>query len=80
MHGMALLTALRQSKASVLYGWRLWTAACKARKHAIMKRVLRQLRIAVQRRKQLAMMTLSALGFQLQVKQSSLKQCFDALR
>ena len=62
-HGMAVITSLKQAKQSIFYGWKSWTSAAKADKIAIQKRVQRQLRIAVARRKHLAKMALSALGF-----------------
>ena len=35
LHGMALLTSLRQAKQSLFYAWRSWTSATKFEKRAI---------------------------------------------
>lgn len=77
---MAVLTAHHQNKTSIFAAWKLWAFKKKKARLALMRRCLRTLRIAVQKKRQFRKMTLSVLGFKLQSNKNILKQCYDALR
>ena len=61
---MAVATALSQTQTTVFYQWKMWAQARIHKRRQLKRRTLRNLRIAVQQKKQLQKMALSALGFQ----------------
>ena len=65
LHSMAINQALQLTKASVLYSWRTWAVACKHKKKALKRRVIRLLRIAIQRKRHLRNMVLCTLGLEI---------------
>jgi len=63
MHGLTVLTTLNQLQNSCFYGWKMWAYSEKRSRKALLRRCLRCLNVAVQKRKNLQKMALSALGF-----------------
>ena len=67
-------------QAGILNEWRRVTKVLKFERLMTMRRVMRVLRVAVKRRKQLGKMALSALAFKKTTNQNLLKLCFHAMR
>lgn len=80
VQGLSVMVATQRLEEQIMFAWRSWAKSAKFKRHQLLRKSLRCLRVQVKRHKQLRSMGISAIMFKKSCHGNILKQCFDALR
>ena len=73
LQGFSVMAATQRLEEQILFAWRSWAKASRFKRHQLMRKALRCMRVQLKRRKNLRSMTISALMFKKNCNKSIIK-------